>query len=55
MPQRRNRDDLLSNNFTFEKVVNHIEHVTLISAAGSEKHFRIVHSDQSGQLMKSVG
>lgn len=43
------------NNFTFEKVVNHIEQVKLISAAGSEPNFRIVHSDQSGQLMKSVG
>ena len=46
----RKREDLLSNNnFTFEKVVNHIEQAKFISAQGSEHRFnRIVDSDQSG-------
>ena len=54
MPLRNlKREDGTENNFTFEKLVNYIENEKVKSVNNSEYQFRLVHSDQSGQLMKS--
>ena len=51
MPLNRKREDLTENPFSFKRIVEHIENEK--QAAGSEQQFRLVHSDQSGQLVKS--
>lgn len=51
MPLNRKREDLTQNPFSFERIVNHIELEKRV--AMSERKFRLVNSDQSGQLIKS--
>lgn len=42
---------MTENPFSFERILNYIE--TEKQVALTEKKFRLVHSDQSGQLLKS--